>query len=291
MHIKPATSIEDHLAHFQRQNVSWDMRGTWLLQIGNVACSPLQNLCRPETIHALLLLIGLCATIVTIVFFFVFSRTEKEEHITPLCPQLVVKEAELHFKAPLDSQAEKTSVLDLSNDSPFCKFAVDMPLARRQNASGVVATVRLQSNLDITLATVVARSSAAVGHGLALCRAGFEIFGFVDPDGPRRYSVRHRTGVLLLTLVGDFDAIDIEVVNPMGSTVCWLKKLDGDLRGCALQHVDLGLVLCSFLAVHVHRRIASTADLQTAEEAIAKEAAGQEHHWQALGAEPRAPAG
>mmetsp|Transcript_117345 Transcript_117345/g.364777 ORF Transcript_117345/g.364777 Transcript_117345/m.364777 type:complete len:307 (-) Transcript_117345:83-1003(-) len=246
------------LALLHGQNVSWNMRGAWLLQSGGGACGPHDDLCRAETLHALLLLVCLCSTIMAIICAFAFFREDKEEQITPLCPQLVVKEADLSFKMPLDSQADSMTVVDI-NDQPLCKVAMDWPDPFRPGASGVAATVRLQSNLDLTLATVVARNVAVVGQGLALCRAGCEIFGFVEPEGPRRYSVRHRTGLHLLTLVGDFAAINIEGINPVGSKVCWFKQVGAECHGRALQHLDAGLVICSILATHVHRRLTASA--------------------------------
>jgi len=121
----------------------------------------------------------------------------------------------------------------------------------------VAATARLQNTNDCTLATVVARNVA--GPGIALCRAGCEIFGFVECEDPTRYNVRHRTGVHLLTLLGDFRDVDVHGINPVGSKVCWFKKVGTECRGRVLQHVDAGLVICSLMAVHLHRRIQAGA--------------------------------
>lgn len=236
------------------REVSWSMRGAWLLQEQVDGCGPHSDPCKPENMHAIFLLAFLCTSIVLIVCAFAFFREDKEEQITPLCPQLVVREADLTLKLPFETEDDNISIVDLA-DQPICKVAMDWADPFRPGASGVAATVRLQNNLDLTLATVVARNVAVVGQGLALCRAGCEIFGFVEPDGPRRYCVRHRTGVHLLTLIGDFQSLDIEGVNPVGSKVCWFKKIGGECRGRVLQHVDAGLVICSLLATHVHRRL------------------------------------
>lgn len=236
--------------------VSWNMRGAWLLQTDGDLCESGQEPCRTENLHALVLLMVLCSLIVSIICAFAFFREDKEEQITPLCPQLVVKDLDLRFKMVLDSQVDTIVVTDLSNQ-PVCKVAMDWPDPFRPGASGVAATVRLQNNLDLTLATVVARPVTVVGQGLALCRAGCEVFGFVEPEGPRRYCVRHRSGVHLLTLMGDFASIDVEGINPVGSKVCWLKKVGDECTGRVLQHVDAGLVICSLLATHVHRRISN----------------------------------
>jgi len=118
----------------------------------------------------------------------------------------------------------------------------------------VVATVRLLSDAGVTLATVVA-SMGTQGLGLALYRGNSEIFGFVKAEPPRRYHVRHRTGVHLLTLIGDFNVLDLDGTNPVGSRVCAFKTIGGDCNGRVLQHVDAGLILCSLMATYVHRRL------------------------------------
>mmetsp|Transcript_148356 Transcript_148356/g.262342 ORF Transcript_148356/g.262342 Transcript_148356/m.262342 type:complete len:374 (-) Transcript_148356:75-1196(-) len=206
-----------------------------------------------EGTTVLVLLIGLCAAILTIICTFTFFREDKEEQITPLCPQLVVKDAELNFKLPLGIEAESMNVTDRKGES-FCKVSLDWPDPFRPVASGVAATVRLQScSGGTTLATVVARNVAVVGQGLALCRSGHEIFGFVEPEIDRRYHVRHRTGVHLLTLVGDFSNFDIEGVNPVGTRVFSSKQVDGACVGKVSPHFDAGLILCCMLAAHIHR--------------------------------------
>merc|ERR1719171_1308006 len=212
--------------------------------------------CGAEKLRALALLVCLCATLVGMLCAFAFFREDKEEQITPLCPQLVVKEAELRFRMPLDAQVDAFEVTDMTGQK-LCKVALDWPDPFRPGISGVAATVRLQNILELTLATVVARTPTlhVAGQGLALCRAGCEIFGFVEPDGDKRYHVRHRTGVHLLTLVGDFATCDIEGLNPVGSKVCEVSHSNGVCTGRVLQHVDAGLVICSLLATHVHRRL------------------------------------
>jgi len=235
----------------------------WMFQMNSSSCTSQDpELCRAETIHAILLLSFLSVSIISIICAFVFFREDKEEQITPLCPALVVREEDINFTLPLGSNADNMAVMNLGTGQLICKVVMDWPDPFRQGGQGVVGTVRLQNNLDLPLATVVARNVAVVGHGLALCRAGCEIFGFVEPEGPERYSVKHRTGVHLLTLTGDFAGFDIEGINPVGSKVCWFKKVRTECRGRALQHVDAGLVLCSLLATHVHRRLLANAALQ-----------------------------
>jgi len=235
----------------------------WMLQMSSSGCTSSDpELCRAETIHAILLLTFLTVSIIMIICAFVFFREDKEEAITPLCPALVVREEDINFTLPLGSNADNMTVMNLGTGQPICKVLMEWPDPFRPGGQGVVGTARLLNNLDLPLATVVARQVAIMGQGLALCRAGCEIFGFVEPDGPMRYSVKHRTGVHLLTLTGDFASFDIEGINPVGSKVCWFKKVRNECRGRALQHVDAGLVLCSLLATHVHRRLLATAALQ-----------------------------
>lgn len=235
--------------------VSWNMRGAWLLQEAAHVCDPVQDPhCSMESMKVLVLLISLCATITVVICAFSFFREDREEQITPLCPQLVVKDTELKFRLPLGTQAEHMDVMD-NKDPPnaVCQISMDWPDPFRGSPHGVAATVRLHKS-DQTLATIVARNVAVLGHGLALCRTGCEIFGFVEPEG-NKYLVRHRTGVLLLVLCGDFDCWDIEGVNPVGSKVCSMKKVGNECVGKVSQHVDAGLVLCALMATHVHRRL------------------------------------
>lgn len=245
-------------------NVSWSIRGAWLLQERMRICDPVQERCDTEATQVLVLLISLCSTIIIVICAFTFFREDKEEQITPLCPQLVVKDADLRFEMPLQSEAEIMEVTGRKSEA-ICKVSMDWPDPFRPGASGVAATVRLQNpGAGTTLATVVARNVAVSGQGLALCRSGCEIFGFVEPDTERRYHVRHRTGVHLLTLFGDFDSINIEGINPVGSKVCSIQKSnDGIVYGRVLQHVDAGLVICALLATHVHRRLSHPVPVQT----------------------------
>lgn len=241
--------------------VSFHMRGSWLLQESSTACDPKQDpTCSQEGMKVLAVFISLSATLVLVICAFSFFREDKEEQITPLCPQLVVKDTELKFKLPvmpLFSQADTSNNLDVMDfkdpSKDVCKISMDWPDPFRGTPHGVAATVRLHKN-GMTLATIVARNVAVLGQGLALCRTGCEIFGFVEPEG-NKYLVRHRTGVHLLTLVGNFDNWDIEGVNPVGSKVCSMKNVGDECVGKISQHVDAGLVLCALMATYVHRRL------------------------------------
>lgn len=212
--------------------------------------------CQRQAFHVLLLLVLLSASVIAVICAFAFFREDKEEEITPLCPQLVVKEPEMTFRFPLDEPGvDKFEVVEHVSEKCVFKVAMDWPDPFRPGASGVAATVRLQNSMDCTLATVVARNVAVVGQGLALCRSGCEIFGFVEPDGPKKYQVRHRTGVHLLTLLGDFSYTNVVGINPVNAKVCWFINTGHACTGKVLQHVDAGLVICALLATRVHRRL------------------------------------
>lgn len=236
-----------------------------LLQETSRMCDPIKDPnCSIESMKVLGLLISLSATIVLVICAFSFFREDREEQITPLCPQLVVKDSELKFRLPalsLSTQSGSTGDMDvMDNQEPancVCKISMDWPDPFRGSPHGVAATVRVHK-ADMTLATIVARNVAVLGQGLALCRTGCEIFGFVEPDG-NKYIVRHRTGVHLLTLVGSFDHWDIEGINPVGSKVFSMKQVGDECVGKVTQHVDAGLVLCAVMATYVHRRLSQPA--------------------------------
>lgn len=252
------TEAEDVAQHLK---AVWSMRGSWFLQMGVENCSASgADGCTSEGVTVIMLLIFLCTILFLIMCAFAFFREDKEEQITPLCPQLVVRDADLEFKMPVDVQADSFPVTDLKGNI-IVKVALDWPDPFRPGTPGVAATVRMQSSADSTLATVVARNLAVAGQGLALCRARCESFGFVEPDGPRMYHIRHRTGIHLLTLVGDFGGspggqIDVEGMNPVGSKVCSFKTDGFECKGWVLQHFDAGLVICGLLAIQVHKRLA-----------------------------------
>lgn len=216
--------------------------------------------CGVERLHVLLLFLSLCGAIASVLIAFFFFREDQEEQITPLCPQLVVREFELGVHMPLDMQHDAMLVTDASGRT-LCKVVMDWTDPFRNGTRGVAATVRLQSPKDVTLATVVAKTMASESTGLVLCRGTCEMFGSVELSErePGRYLVRHRSGVHLLALSGDFAALDIEGVNPAGSKVCSFRRTGAQCSGKVLQHVDLGLVICSLLATYVHRRLNSLA--------------------------------
>lgn len=259
----------DHVSMIQTSaKLSWNMGGPWLLQEASRACDPnVDPDCSEERTKMTFLFIGLLASITLVVCAFHFFREDKEEQITPLCPQLVVKDVELKFSLPalpLFTLAESANNMDVVDHKGHCvtKISMDWPDPFRGSPHGVAATVRIHKS-DMTLATIVARNVAVMGQGLALCRTGCEIFGFVEPEG-NKYIVRHRTGVHLLTLVGSFgpenqqdsqDIWDIEGLNPVGAKICSMKRVGDECVGKVSQHVDAGLVLCAIMATYVHRRL------------------------------------
>merc|ERR1719393_1117929 len=109
------------------------------------------SICYVERIKVAVVLITLCTTIVLVICAFTFFREDKEEQITPLCPQLVVKENELNFQfeiAPegMSSQGEDISVLDSKQPSAvLCKISADFPDPFRGSSHGVAATVRVHN--------------------------------------------------------------------------------------------------------------------------------------------------
>mmetsp|Transcript_35759 Transcript_35759/g.76253 ORF Transcript_35759/g.76253 Transcript_35759/m.76253 type:complete len:308 (+) Transcript_35759:138-1061(+) len=236
-------------------NASWSLRGTRLLEDSSQPCGFFQDACRTENIHATLLLLCLCAIVVLIICAFAFFRHDKEEMITPLCPPLVVRENVLNFTLELEEKVESFIVADFKGE-PVCRVAIDCPDPFRTGCTGVAATARVQNVLGQTLATVVARRGTDESQSLALCRAGCEIFGFVVHESPGRFVVRHRTGVHLIALIGDFGNLEVDGINPVGSKVCGFTSKGAKISGYVLQHVDAGLVISAMIAILVSRRLA-----------------------------------
>lgn len=244
-----------HVIHnLSRSTVDWGVRDALrLLQQVTGMCNRGEE-CQKDQAAILAVVSILTGLILMILVAFYFFRDDKEEQVTPLCPQLVVRGSSLTFKIALDPLAEKLEVLDNTDPSQFiAKVAMDWPDPFRPCASGIASTARLQNSAGMNLATVVARNVAVSGQALALCRSGCEIFGFVEPDTPNRYHVRHRTGVHLLTLSGDFSTWQVEGINPAGALVFSARKENGFCVGKIQQHVDAGLLICCVIAAHVHR--------------------------------------
>jgi hypothetical protein len=198
------------------------------------------------------ILLGILLT--SLLCTFNFLREDKEEHITPMCPRLVVKDTDFHFRLPVAAMEHQSSDILNANDESIAKITMDWPDQLRFADGGVSATARLGIG-DSVIGTVVARKPHTIGQGIALCRASCEIFGYIDahPDG-KAFSVRHRTGILLLTLIGNFDTFDVEGLNPVGTKVCWFQQHGDECCGRVLQHVDAGLVICALLAAMIHRK-------------------------------------
>lgn len=249
------TSVHDFYRKLSETSADWGLRDALRLiqQASGRSCE--QEACHKDEGTILTILFVLIISIVLIFTAFFFFREDKEEQVTPLCPQLVVRDASLTFKIALDPAAEKLEVFsDKDGAQPLAKVAMDWPDPFRPCASGIASTARLQSASGMNLATVVARNVAVSGQALALCRSGCEIFGFVESDSENgRYHVRHRTGVHLLTLTGNFSTWDVEGVNPAGAPVFSAKKEGDFCVGKVSQHVDAGLLICCIIAAHIHR--------------------------------------
>lgn len=242
------------------------LRGAWLLlQESSFVCGPGSDEpdCHTENAHILFLVVMLCLGICSTFGIFVTMRDDKEEQLTPLSPQLIVKDPQLHFRVALDDESDFFEVLD-SHDEIVCKAVLDWPdPLKTSGISCVTATVRLQNSRGTTLATVVARSGAPDGQTYALCRTSCEVFGFVeaDPVDPNFYTVRHRSGVELLELRGEFDtqSMSVSVVSCSGIEVCTVRRVGDICYGTMLEYVDAGMVLCALFATHVHRQIEKLA--------------------------------
>jgi hypothetical protein len=216
----------------------------------SVECELGMDVCKAEVFKVLTLLIGLCVCIIVVICLFSFFREDKDEQITPLCPQMVVNTPGFMFKLQLTGAPQSVAVLG-ADDQPINQVLIDYPAPA---VGGVVAQVRLLDMHSKILATVVARDIGAGAQGLALLR-GHEIFGFVEPEGNNVYQVRHRMGVHLLTLAGDFDEWDVEGANAAETKVCSFRKTGDECRGFVMEQVDSGLVIASLLAIHVHQHL------------------------------------
>lgn len=213
-----------------------------------------------ENAHIAAVVICLSVGILAVLCLLSHIRVDKEEQITPLCPQLIVKgNKDLRFRFVLDAGDDTTEIYNADTDEFLCRVVTDSYDPLRPAFSGVAATVRLQDRVERTLATIVARSVAVQGQGICVCRAGCEIFGFVEPDEKRegRYSICHRSGVTLLTLDGDWISHvgRFQMVNPAGLPVFTMQKTGNVCEGEVHHGTDAGLMLCTLFAAHVNRQL------------------------------------
>jgi hypothetical protein len=92
---------ESTLGFVQSANNSFrGLRGSgWLLKEATRACDPLdETFCQMENMRIIALAAALSSSLVILLCIFAFIREDKEENITPLCPQLVVKDQDLRFE-------------------------------------------------------------------------------------------------------------------------------------------------------------------------------------------------
>lgn len=227
--------------------------------------------CTVENAHILELFLLLSMSIFFTLFMYTHMREDKEELLTPLCPQLVVKHQALDFKFDLGPNLDEIKVWT-SDDKLICKLNTSWPDARQSGPSGAAATLRLQDPYGHTLCCVVLRSVAVRGQGICFCRASLvqEIFGFLEPTvaavpEQHRYVVQHRSKTMLYMLTGHLDSEpgDVTALSASGVEVCTLQRVrsgtdTNSVVGRCSQNVDAGLLICSAIASVLHQRLAAT---------------------------------
>eukprot|EP00927_Polykrikos_kofoidii_P052929 TRINITY_DN469_c0_g1_i1.p1 TRINITY_DN469_c0_g1~~TRINITY_DN469_c0_g1_i1.p1 ORF type:complete len:405 (-),score=45.26 TRINITY_DN469_c0_g1_i1:195-1409(-) len=219
--------------------------------------------CNAENRAILALFVSLFFSIVIIMCLWCHLREGKEDAITPLCPQLMVREGVMKFKVALEASEEGVHVTDIQ-DNIICRVSTLRPDPLRPGYSGVAATVCLHNDVTGSLATVVARNVSAKGQGLCLCNASNEVFGFVEHDNEGcNYKIRHRSGVTVMALTCDFaSGDDIVMTNPVGTKVCVVRhETDSVYAGEVCQHTDAGLMICALFAAFISGQLKATLPL------------------------------
>mmetsp|Transcript_106975 Transcript_106975/g.255318 ORF Transcript_106975/g.255318 Transcript_106975/m.255318 type:complete len:321 (-) Transcript_106975:87-1049(-) len=272
----------------EKPQASWNMRGAWLLQTASSSCAP-GEACYTDQLRLTFLLIVLVGAIASMLCAFGFFREDKDELLTPLTPQLVVKKEErMILQFPFDSKEDNFLVTKVNGDI-FCQVESKWPDPFREGSKVPEVEVRLSNakNQPLTMvSTVVDRNFVMASHAFSLCRNHNkdEPFAFVTPehpDNPRRYFVRHRMGYPLMSLDGDFGPegrISIRGLNKDNYQICGLEKTaSGECQCFVLQHIDAGLVLGALFAIRLHSRLAQERRLaeQAAESAESIRAAAQ----------------
>mmetsp|Transcript_21711 Transcript_21711/g.49410 ORF Transcript_21711/g.49410 Transcript_21711/m.49410 type:complete len:370 (+) Transcript_21711:86-1195(+) len=240
------------IGHLRNAPSSWS-DGRSLSEASLCSIFDVSDECRSEyrAICALFLLLSSLLALVS--YLLCVVREELDVHITPLTPQLIVKSADTQITIPWDETSPVCDVREQSGDL-LCRVFSEFP---NYQTSSTQVSLRLESAAGCDLAVLLALRALPEEQQLALCRVGCETFGFVVPEAKDRYSVQHRTGMILLTLVGDFSTGRVEIFNPMGTKVCRFEKVDGSLAAHVEQGVDAGLIVTSYLATQVHRRMSS----------------------------------
>ncbi|CAE6944426.1 phr [Symbiodinium natans] len=264
--LKDALGMAMASLNVDKPQASWNMRGAWLLQTSSTSCAP-GEACYADQLRLTILLFVLVGAIASMLCAFGFFREDKDELLTPLTPQLVVKKEErLVLQLPFDSKEDNFLVTKVNGDI-FCQVESKWPDPFREGSKAPEVEVRLSSakSQPLTMvSTVVDRNFVMASHAFSLCRnhSKDEPFAFVtpeQPENPRRYFVRHRMGYPLLSLDGDFGAeggrINIRGLNKDNYQICGLENTDSGESQCfVLQHIDAGLVLGALLAVRLHIR-------------------------------------
>mmetsp|Transcript_72716 Transcript_72716/g.196673 ORF Transcript_72716/g.196673 Transcript_72716/m.196673 type:complete len:296 (-) Transcript_72716:61-948(-) len=248
--------LAPHGAAGPAPDLPWRARA-WLLQ-GAAECELGASGCAAEVHEMLALFVGLCVCLVGVVCLLNSFGDDRGEQVKPLSPQMVVTATDFRFRLPLTGPPANLEVLR-ADGGPAGHVLVE----RKQVADdGVAIRARLQDERGKTLATVVSRDATAAPYsfGVTLFRGSDEgsHFGSVELEGRGEYHVRHRTGVHLLTICGDFDEWDVVGTNCAGAKVFSFKKIGEECVGSVILQVDAGLVIASLVAIHLHRSLPSS---------------------------------
>jgi len=189
------------LGHLQSESSSWiSGRSDGVTEASLCSIFDVSDECRSEyrAICAVFLLLSTLLALVS--YLLCVARDELDIHITPLTPQLIVKSAEMQITIPWDEASPVCEIRDQHGEL-LCRVFSEFP---NYQTSSTQVSLRLESASGFDLAVLLALRALPEEQQLALCRVGRETFGFVVPEWKDRYSVQHRSGTILLTLVGDF---------------------------------------------------------------------------------------
>lgn len=214
--------------------------------------------CLPDKIQVVGVLAFLLTVNLVTLFLCACIREDKDEQINPLCPQLVVKDRELVLRMSTPDRSQDATSVEVHTltGEKVCTALIEIQDPFHPAAAGIAGSVRLLNPEDELLASVIVRVETAAHQGMAIFRAGFEIFGFVDPAGDSKYAVSHHTGIPIINFVGDFDRFsEISGLNPAGLKVCAVIRKADEVFVRVAQYVDIGLVMCTLMATQVDKKL------------------------------------